>query len=537
MVQLRDYQIEAVDSIFKYYNDGHKGNPIIVAATGSGKSLIIAELIRKLTQEYGGQRIVMATHVEELIVQNFGELLKQAPGVDAGIYSAALGHRHHWQQVIYGSIQSMIRKSHLFGHRQFIIIDECHLLSDKNTAMYQRFIKALKNINPTLKVIGLTATPWRMKGGSLLEQKNAIFTDITYEVGIKELLAKGHLCKLISKQSAIQANMEGVRTVAGEFNVNEMEDRLDNESLMVRALEEINKLAEDRKYFLFFCAGLKHSAHALTLLRQQGWEAEMVTGSTPKEERRQIIDWFKKPTSTRKALVNNAVLTTGTNLPHLDCIILWRATKSSVLYIQMLGRGMRNFQDKPNCLVLDYAGNIERFGCVEYVQPNKPGRGGDAPYKECPECHLAVHPRVMECPECKYIFPPPEEAPKHNTNATMAAVSEAELAPEEVVVVDVLYKEHISKETGIPTLRVMYYDRWGYVASEYICFEHIGRARKEAELWHMERSRDGALQKLRTIPSKVSDALENANVGMYIMPKKIFLRQQGKYKEVAGYES
>lgn len=529
------FQNEAVQAIFDYYHAGNKGNPCISAATGAGKSIIIAKFIHKLTNEYPNQRVIVAAHVQELVKQNYDKLVMLNPNLDMGIYSAALKKKQSRNQIVYGSIQSISRKPHLFGKRQFLIVDEVHLLTEKTSGMYQRLIKVLKEYNPYLKVMGLTATPWRTKGGLITEQENAIITDIVYEITIPHLIKLGRLVPVIGKRSCVQADMSGVRTVRGDFEQSEMEQRLDNEILMESALDEIDRLTKDTRHsFLFFCSGVTHAQHALEILHKRGWDARIVTGDTPKEERDGALEWFKQVTPDCKALVNNAVLTTGTDLPNIDCIILWRATKSSVLYTQMVGRGMRLHPSKKDCLLLDFAGNVERFGCVELIEPSVPkGKGGgDAPFRICPndQCGLACHAAIKICPHCGTIFPV-EEKPKHDATATLKAVSQSEEAePFGMEVEDVRYKVSTSRRTGIPQLQVMYFSKYGFAASEFVFFDHEENSypRKSAVIWHNERAMTRGME----APASCNEALEYANKGFYRNPISITIVQNGAFQNV-----
>ncbi len=508
-MKLRDYQQEAVDSIFKYYDDGNTGNPIISAATGAGKSLIIGEFVRCVLQRYPGERIIMAAHVADLISQNYQKIVAQWPEAPVGIYSAGLGKKQPWASIVCGGVQSMYKKSEIFGYRAFILLDECQMLSPKDDGMYMRFIIELKKQNPYLKVIGFSATPWREKGGSLIDQKNAIFTDIIYDIGIGYLVKRGYLSPLISKSSLIQADLSGVKTLGGEYNLKQAAEALDRDELTKAAIGEIEILAKDRKHFLFFCAGVGHSLHVRDELRSRGWDADIITGETPQAERSKMLDKFRKSKS-RYALVNNAVLTTGTDLPNVDCLVFLRATKSASLYIQICGRGARPIYakgydlstdegrlaaiaagKKPNCVVLDYAGNIERFGAVDLIEMPHSGKKSDKegpispPQKICPNCREPVFIGTTEC-KCGHIFEL-DDKPKHDDTASNAAIMAAEIKPERYEVAKVIYKTHVGA-SGVPTLRVQYYDHFGFIASEYICFSHTGFARSKATQWAQIRA-------------------------------------------------
>ena len=547
-MKLRDYQVEAVDAIFKYYDDGNTGNPIISAATGSGKSLLVGEFIRRVLQQYPGERIIMATHVADLVSQNYQKVVAQWPDAPVGIYSAGLGKKQPWASIVCGGVQSMYKKGHQLGYRAFLLVDECQLLSPKDSGMYMKLIDELEKANPCLKVIGFSATPWREKGGSLIDQKNAIFTDIIYEIGVGYLVKRGYLSPLISKSSLIQADLSNVKTLAGEYNLKQAAEALDRDELTKEAIGEIEVLAKNRKHFLFFCAGVDHSFHVRDELRSRGWDADVITGETPQIERSKMLDKFRK-SKGRYALVNNAVLTTGTDIPNVDCLIFLRATQSASLYIQICGRSSRPVYahgydlstdenrlaaiaagKKPNCLVLDYAGNIERFGAVDLIEmPRSKNKKDDgkpviAPQKICPNCREPVFIGATEC-KCGHIFEF-EEKEAHGKTASNAAIMAAEIKPERYEVAKVIYKTHVGA-SGVPTLRVQYYDHFGFIASEYICFSHTGFARKKAEDWAASRG-------VNDVPRDTSQAY--AVRDRFKVPVAIFAKKSGKYMQITNYE-
>lgn len=552
MLTPRDYQEDAVQSFFDYYNAGNKGNPIIVAATGAGKSLILAELIRKIMTGFAGQRVIMATHVANLVLQNAQKIIAQYPNCNLGIYSAGLGKKQPWADVIYGGIQSMYKYPEKFGKRDLLFIDECHLLSPQADGMYTKFIEGLKKQNPYLKIVGLSATPWRQKGGSLINQEDAIFTDIIYDISLGYLIKRGYLTGLVGKSSIIQADLSGVKKIGGEFNLAQLEKAFDKEELTDAALDEVEQLAFDRKYFLFFCSGLDHCEHVAANLTARGWECYTITGSTTQKRREFLFNKFRK-SHTRIALINNTVLTTGTDLPNADCLVFLRGTQSSALFIQICGRLARPIYadgydlltdagrlaaiangSKPSSLILDYGGNIQRFGAVDLIEAprSKSGIKSDEPtsppQKICPNCRESLHVTVREC-HCGHIFDAPDRI-NHETSATTLAIMSTEMASTKHKIVKTEYKSHVAK-SGVPCLRVQYYDAMGFLASDYIPFSQFGNIRKLADEWFCEVTDEEHHGKL---PRNTEEAL--AVKHLYNSPSFIHLRKKGKYSEIIKRE-
>lgn len=529
-MKLRDYQQYAVNSVYSYFSAGGKGNPIVVLPTGAGKSLVIAELMRSALELDGDQRFIMASHVKELIEQNHQKLRTIWPQAPSGIYSTGIGLKQPNKAIVCGGIQSMYKKAHIFGHRDLLIIDECHMLPPSGEGMYNTFIKELKKINPRLKIIGLSATPFRMKGGHLIH--GGVFTDICYDVSINVLIERGYLSPLIGKSSPVQADMKGVRLTAGEFNQKQAQERFNQDELIYKALNDVFARASDRKSFLFFCAGVEHSENVHRHLQRRGKRGAVVTGETPKLERERHIERLRN--GDYDYLCNNAVLTTGTDIPRIDCVVLFRATKSRGLYMQILGRGMRLFNGKENCLVLDYGGNMQRFGAIDQ-QPDmsKPREGcGDAPFKICENnrCRTSNHASARQCEKCgqEFIF---EEKPAHEEQASDGVLFSHEIKNNNWHDVgDVLYNVHQSAITQTPTIKVTYCDLMGKpIANEFVCAWHSGGARARALNWLIRAEISPIIP---NEPHVLCDALRRTAK----IPKRIETKKNGKHKEVINYD-
>ena len=201
MISLRPYQSAAIDAIYRYYEE-YSGNCLITIPTAGGKSLVMATFVEGVLKAFPDQRILIVTHVRELIEQNFTELKKLWPQAPAGIYSAGLKKREIRAQILFAGIQSIHKKVYDVQQCDLVLIDEAHLIPRTSNTMYRRFLSDLTRLNPQMKVIGLTATPYRLDSGLLHEGDEAIFTDIAYEVSVRELIDDHYLSPLISKRMA-----------------------------------------------------------------------------------------------------------------------------------------------------------------------------------------------------------------------------------------------------------------------------------------------------------------------------------------------
>ena len=523
MIDLRPYQRTAIDALYDYFG-ARTGNPLISMPTGTGKSIVIAAFIKEAVAAYPDTRILMLTHVKELIAQNFAALMRLWPEAPAGIYSAGLSRRDIGAQILFAGIQSIYKHADKVQRCDLVLIDEAHLISRNDNGMYRKFLTDLNEINAGyMKVVGFTATPYRLDSGLLHEGKDRLFTDIAYEVPILDMIEQGYLCPVVPKATDTQLDVRGVGKRGGEFIAAELEAAVDTDDITQAAAQEIVEAGEDRGSWLVFCAGVAHARHVRDAIRDRGISCETVTGDTPGPERDRILAAFKS--GAIRAVTNANVLTTGFDAPGTDLIALLRPTASVGLYVQMIGRGTRLAEGKDDCLVLDFAGNTQRHGPIDTVDGRRAAKGdgeGVAPVKTCPECDTIQHAAARQCCACGYEFPPPEI--KIASRAMTAALLSTQIRPEWIDVERVSYARH-DKPGKPPSMRVTYWS--GLTAHhEWICLEHTGYPRSKAEAWWRKRS-DGP------IPPTVFDGLNNTD--QLAEPVAISVKPSGKYTEIVGF--
>lgn len=533
MYTLRPYQQEAVNAIYDYFANGNTGNPIIVLPTGSGKSLCLAAFT-ELVLKWPKQRVLHVTHVRELIQQNHKKLVEYLSKDQVGIYSSGLKRKDTEEPVIVAGIQSIHKKALHLGYFNIIVIDEAHLCNNNSLGMYRRFLADAKRINPALKIVGFTATAFRMKSGGLTEGDDRIFTDIAYEKPLLELVEEGFLAPLVTKAMTTKFDLDSVRTQAGEFVQRDLEAAMDQDPLTKSALDEVCAYGHDRRSWLLFCSGVQHAEHVRDVLRSREITAETVTGKTPDGERDRILNDFKA--GRIQALTGANVFTIGFDAPAVDLLIMLRPTRSPGLYVQMAGRGTRLSTDtgKTNCLVLDFAENISRHGPVDQIKAWSPKKRKKqtAPVKECPTCQTVVAASIRQCPDCKFEFPL-EEEPKdrHSSTATDEAILSSQIDMSKYIVfhdiTDTTYSKH-EKHDKLPSLRVDYYSGFHRIASEWVCFEHMGYARRKAEHWWAKRT--GLNGVSLSIPTTVDEALLHAD--QLKRPSQLTLNEYGKWPEI-----
>lgn len=529
MIKLRPYQEEALKHLYNYFLH-NKGNPILALPTGTGKSVIIAEWIRFCMTTYPSTRIMMLTHVKELIEQNFDKLVKLFPTCRAGIFSAGVGRRDTQCPVTFAGIQSVAKKACVFGRIDLVIIDECHLVSPNQGTQYKNFIAELKQRNPLLKVIGLSATPYRQGLGLLTESD--IFTDIAYDCTSSdkflELIDAGYLAPLVPKKTEVELETKGVKVHAGEYVLEDLQRKINRDDLNDAALRETLSLAKDRKHWLIFTTGIAHAEAIRDKLIELGVSATLVHSKITKQQREDALLGFK--TGKYRAMVNSNILTTGFDFPALDCIVMLRPTQSAGLWVQMLGRGTRPCEGKEDCLVLDFARNTQRLGPInDPVIPKKRGTrgGGEAPVKVCEGCFSYCACSVRVCPYCGWEFPI-KQAPIQATASTLDLIARpkpVEITVETFPVTKVVYHRH--QKIGRPdSIRADYYSGLRRF-SAYICFEHGGYATKKAKEWWLQMAGE-------PVPQTTNEAIDMLD--RCKAPAQIKVWVKDKYPEILSYE-
>jgi len=519
MIELRPYQTAAIEALYDYFGK-HQGNPLIVLPTGAGKSLTLAAFIKGAIEAYPSTNVIVLTHVKELIEQDARAIARYWPEAPLGIWSAGVGQKVKAKVTVAG-IQSIHKLPAKFGFTDLVIVDEAHLVSKKSDTMYGRFLAGLRHYNPKLKVVGLTATHYRMDSGLLTEGDERIFTDVAYEAHVGDLIKDGYLCPLVAKNGSTKADLSAVHTRGGEYVAGELQAAMDQAHLIHGALDEVEKYAADRQHILGFCAGVEHAQHCAEAARARGWTADYVTGDMTPTERDTKISAFTS--GQIRFLFNAMLLTTGFDYPAIDCIVMLRPTKSTGLYVQIMGRGLRKHDGKQDTLVLDFAGNIERHGPIDQIRiKSKRGKSevSVAPVKECPDCHELLHTSVAVCPACGHEFP---RSNPHGTQASDGVIVAALEKPRVYAVTDVSYSRH--QKPGKPDSVKVEYNCGASFFTEWLPIEdERSFVKKHAVIWCWKRG--------IVCPDTVTEFLDMVFEDKIPTPDTITVKPEGKYWRV-----
>ena len=480
----RDYQERAISQVFDWVATNN-GNPCLEIPTGGGKTLVIAEVCKRALSGYPGTRILILSHVKELLAQARDTLVKVWPNAPVGVYSAGLNQRTFGQPITIAGIQSLRKKFHLLGEVHIVIVDEAHLIGHRAQGLYRELVDYLTARNPKLRVIGLTATPYRL-GHGLITDKPAIFSDILRPTSIEELIFKGYLSPLRSKLTGAQYDVSAVHKRGGDYVESELTRAIDTEDQNYEVAKEIVARAGGRQSWLVFCTGVSHALHMRDNLRGLGVNSEILTGEMTSAQRDDAIRRFKAGEIT--CLTNVGVLTTGFDFPGIDLIAMCRPTLSPGLYSQIAGRGLRIAPGKKDCLFLDFAGVVATHGPITAIQtPDLKGEGkGEPPIKICDNCHELVHMSARKCPACGEPFGDSEPAALalHDDDVMEVEIHDMDVAGWE-------WSKHVSRNSGKEMLKVAFYgDALDEpTLYEYLCIRHDGYAFEKAkrELFEYER--------------------------------------------------
>ena len=517
-------QDKAVTLILDYLY-GFTGNPVLEAPTGSGKSVIQAGLVDKVLRTWPNKTVLCLAHVAELLEQNEDAMIKLGISAeyDVGVYSASLNRRDIGQVTI-ASIQSVYKKAELLGHIDLIVVDEAHLINNKGDGMYRHLLAELGFVNPAIRVVGLTATPYRLSGGLLTDGDlfDHCINSKLFDMDMETLISRGKLAPLTTEPVSQSYSTEELTKRGGEYTNASLSEMVKaSGDVTAHACAETLRLTEDRNKVLIFATNLDHAASIESYLFPH---ARVVSGDTPKRERAELVEDYKA--GKFKYLVNVGVFTTGFNVTDVDCIALMRPTFSPGLYLQMLGRGMRVAPGKADCLVLDFANNIETHGPVTQVKPPKrrgAAREGDAPLKTClnPECFALNYAQARECEECGTPFPVTESVSIEREASTIDIMGR-DLIGEHWVTDHVVGIHH--KKNSPPMLKIEYWSAIFPIATQYLCIYHPGYAGQKASEWFLNWTGFPVPRDIETAKQVLASTDD--------LPNRILVDSSGKYPQI-----
>lgn len=483
MIQLRDYQERAVSNGLRFLFEGEQRSGLILMPTGTGKSVVIGETVNRVKQYYPKARIVMLTHVKELVQQNYEKAASMCNS-HIGLWSAGLRKKEYGSDIVFAGIDTVVRNPQHLGDRHIILIDEAHRVSHTPNTNYRNVTDYLLQYNKNLKAIGYTATGYRMGQGRLVEDWFNVRTQQTvpayWNVNIDDMTSRdefnwffdqGYLKRVVPMPAKSEIDVSNMRKQSdGEYNQADVDAAVNNANKVRAIVDEVCENGFDRRSWMVFAAGNRNAELLTEEIRSRGVSVACITDSTPAAERDALIAAFKR--YEIRCLVNNSILTTGFDHSGVDLIAVVRVTNSTPLWVQILGRGTRPVYAQGfdlttqegrlsaifasgvyNCLVLDFAGNSKRLGAInDPVIPEPPTRRKkkltmESPVKICPSCGMYNGTTVSLCEHCNAEFPISESITE---NASTLALIVGEHVPDKrkLKVTSVTFRKH---DTVLPS--------------------------------------------------------------------------------------
>ena len=528
MLKPRPYQGESIDAVNAALRELPDSNPAIVLPTGAGKSLVMALLISEWFAACPSLRVMVLAHRKELVEQNALELQGIDPTLSVGVYAASLKRRDTRHSVTFASIDSVAKRVDDFPPQDVLLIDEAHRIPVKGEGKYRKFIDAMKARNSDMRVVGLTATPYRMGVGNICHADH-ILNHVCYEANVGDLIRNEYLSKLRTIEGEHTAlDLAGVKKTAGEFNLKDLALRVDRDDVVAQAVKHMVGAvrSEGRKSIIVFCIDIAHCEHVARELVKYGISAPHIVGKTPMKIREKLVDDFKE--GRIQWLLSVDCFFEGFNAKRVDCVAMLRPTQSKGLWVQAVGRGLRLFPGKADCLVLDYGDNIMRHGPIDLDD------SGDIKLATCGKCENVFSRAVKCCPCCGWIIPPiqremfeREEEAERKMHEAKAAAGMLLNEPRWMTVSAVTLRLH--RKAGKPdSVRVEYHCGLTLI-KEWLLLDHGGYGSTKARKWLSDRG----------LPHYESsqDMVDNCSTTLIAdKTPRLLIRYAGKYLEIASHE-
>lgn len=506
-IQLRDYQLECVDAVWQSM---FKKNHILVCLpTGTGKTECFIELCRRAIEKKLGVRILIVMDQTRLVSQTAKRI-----GPQAGVFCSALGRREINNNITVASIQSIYNEP--LEAFDIVIIDEVHKFTLEGR--YRVLMHHLKELKNTLKVIGFTATPFRATGH--IYGKGQFFEEIDYKRSLQWAIHSGYLTKPVMKNTPCQFDTSNLSLRLGDFDNAELSKLVEDESKVSDQIKDALPRLHGRKHVVWATTNITHAEMVHAKLEH----AAIIHSKQSKEE--QDFNLYNFESGISRHLVFVSMVNTGYDYPPLDAIVLMRPTRSPVLYVQTVGRGLRLFEGKKDCLILDYGRVVANCGTLDNPRiPKKGERKGEVVstgLKACPQCLSFIPTAVMVCPDCGYEFPAPDPVKNlTRTHGTGSLLQNND--PIWVAVSGVSLAKHQSK-AGNSCLKVTYHGR--NVLSQDTLSEFF--------IWSNEWARRKGQNRLRQLGIPPYDTIDEVLTKSALVKIPAFVKYvfENKYRKV-----
>lgn len=523
---------------------------------------MIAEFIRQIYERWDHMKVVMLIDDMKLLQQNMDELREVFPAVDAGFYCASLKQKRLNNAVTLASIQSIYKKAALLNKApNVIIVDEGHRISHKTQTKYRKFIDDCLALNPRCKVVGWSGSKYRTDTGHVCKGKDALFSGVAYEIDVRFMIEQGYSVRPVMPKTKLQIDTSNLPTANGDFVDKHLQKAVDVDKITKAAVAEIIQVgqSENRKQWIVYTAGITHCEHVYEEFKRRGISVEMAHSQISEQD--DIVKRYKA--GEFQCLVNVLQYTTGFSHNGIELIANLRPTRSSVVYEQVTGRGMRtNYAPgmpldtkeqrlaaiaasrKPNFCFMDFGGTVEALGPVDNIQYNErvyQEREASEPIepriKPCPQCESPCAPAHKVCYTCGYEFP--IQADVRANADRQSAVLQSDMKPEKFIVLGMTLSKHRKRtpEGAPPATPVMKVTYQTYAGNMYdwVCFEHQGFALNKAKKWHNKFMPAMKGHYPYSVDFALACHKEGNERNQYRTPSHVLALKNGKYYEVQDH--
>ena len=486
----RPYQAQAIAAVKLALKS--KKNALLVGPCASGKTAMFSMIVQWL-RKYDRTCLILLDR--EVLAAQTALRLREYLGEIPGIACASLKSKNLREPITVASRQTMapmLKNGHKGVSYNIVIIDECHLASSKR-GQYIDIINRLRENYPETRILGCTATPYRLAGGPIYGQKNSLFDCVDYRIGAADLLDAGYICPLTWKirQSDLLAELDKVeKTASGDLDENQQAAVLEQPRFITGVYDVWRQWAQDRKTCIY-ALNITHGEAIRDVFRAAGVRCWIIHSRMKIHDVRRAIREF---TVENGVMINIGILTIGSDIPSISAIILARRTLSTALHFQIVGRGQRIHPGKADCLVLDVAGNWFIHGpdvdnplsvTMEDSEPS------ERPLKICPMCETGTSVQTKTCPSCGFLFPMAESDPDAPDQTKIKDAGDpgklVEAVPFKIEIADqATYRYHLARNKTVPTVEAAYKIPGRGWVRQWLCPQHASFAAKLAK-WHWTR--------------------------------------------------
>jgi DNA repair protein RadD len=542
MLVLRAYQEQIVDALIKAFEVDKR--ILLQLPTGGGKTIIFAEIVRRLMLEYSEMRTLIVMHREILVRQTVEKMLFVWPNAPIGIACASVGEKSVHMPLTIASYQTLISRLGELEPVDLVIVDEAHHIpptkkikapTDK-PSQYHKLFDVLQRCSPALRILGVTATPFLAGHGYLYGdgcKKGSVnfFPKLTYQQKISALQSEGWLAPYRAKSiENIEGELKAVKKSNGDFALNELERVMVKAVHLESAVRAYQEFGENRRHCVIFAATIAHAEELVRCFKGEGLNAQAVHSELGKLERAQVLADFKS--GALPIIINVSVLTEGWDEPHVDLILFCRPTLSTGLYVQMIGRGLRPCANKSDLLILDLSGN-----CLRHGDPDEPfveipsgiqRAKREGAWKPCPECGRVVSITALTCPDCAHEFPMRFE----EAAAGRLVGRDLPFTPQKRALLKVEAYPYVSR-AGNYMLRIdAHVDEEGIVSTFLDVEGKSGLYGKMRAKQFWDKHCQSEINK-GGYPISVDEYAEYFDV--LTMPSEVYVKQDGRYKKIVGW--